>query len=173
MKLLTHNLLQCPLSGTYPLKIVPAQVERLETEFRQEVMVNMLPKLEWSVLLEAAADVRLPRCSRPAPLARRAQHAAPSALAASGVDTAAPAQVGFEGLPESAPEDAAENLEFLQLLHSCILDTHVINGELVSQTGRRYPIADSIPNMLLQDVRKPGSAPLCLPLAQRHVTTIY
>ena len=82
-------------------------------------------------------------------------------------------QVGFEGLPESAPEDAAENLEFLQLLHSCILDTHVINGELVSQTGRRYPIADSIPNMLLQDVRKPGSAPLCLPLAQRHVTTIY
>ena len=65
-------------------------------------------------------------------------------------------QVGFEGLPESAPEDAAENLEFLQLLHSCILDTHVINGELVSQTGRRYPIADSIPNMLLQDVRKPA-----------------
>ena len=53
-------------------------------------------------------------------------------------------------------EDAAENLEFLQLLHSCILDTHVINGELVSQTGRRYPIADSIPNMLLQDVRKPA-----------------
>ena len=76
MKLLTHNLLQCPLSGTYPLKIVPAQVERLETEFRQEVMVNMLPKLEWSVLLEAAADVRLPRCSPPAPLARRAQRVA-------------------------------------------------------------------------------------------------
>ena len=75
MKLLTHNLLQCPLSGTYPLKIVPAQVERLETEFRQEVMVNMLPKLEWSVLLEAAADVRLPRRS-PWPAAPSAQRPA-------------------------------------------------------------------------------------------------
>ena len=101
-------------------------------------------------------------CACLAALPLRLWPAAPSAQRparwqrSSGVDTAAPAQVGFEGLPESAPEDAAENLEFLQLLHSCILDTHVINGELVSQTGRRYPIADSIPNMLLQDVRKPA-----------------
>ena len=122
MKLLTHNLLQCPLSGTYPLKIVPTQVERTESEFRVDVMVNMLPKLEWSVLCEAARDV------------------------------------GYEGLPEEVPADAAENEEFLQLLHSCIIDTHVIEGELVSQTGRRYPINDSIPNMLLQDVRAtPGT----------------
>lgn len=128
MKLLTHNLLQCPLSGTYPLKIVPTQVERTESEFRVDVMVNMLPKLEWSVLCEAARDV------------------------------------GFEGLPQVVPEDAAENEEFLQLLHSCIIDTHVIEGELVSQTGRRYPINDSIPNMLLQDVRalsRDRRAPSC------------
>eukprot|EP01043_Picozoa_sp_COSAG02_P016448 COSAG02_NODE_723_length_18041_cov_7.464720_18_plen_218_part_00 len=117
MKLLTHNLLQCPLSGTYPLKIVPTEVERTESEFRVDVMVNMLPKLEWSVLCEAARDV------------------------------------GYEGLPDEVPADAAENEEFLQVLHSCIIDTHVIEGELVSQTGRRYPINDSIPNMLLQDVR--------------------
>lgn len=49
MKLLTHNLLQCPLSGTYPLKIVPTEMETTESEFREAVMVNMLPKLEWSV----------------------------------------------------------------------------------------------------------------------------
>ena len=118
MKLLTHNLLQCPLSGTYPLKSVPTEMETTESEFREAVMVNMLPKLEWSVLCEAARDC------------------------------------GFEGLPEEVPANAAENAEFLQLLHNCIIDTHVIEGELVSQTGRRYPINDSIPNMLLQDVRR-------------------
>ena len=75
--------------------------------------------------------------------------------------------MGFEGLPESAPEDAAENLEFLQLLHSCIIDTHVIEGELVSQTGRRYPISDSIPNMLLQDVRPPPDSLSCARPAPR------
>jgi multifunctional methyltransferase subunit TRM112 len=57
MKLLTHNLLQCPLSGTYPLKIEATTVERNESEYRADVVLNMLPKLEWSVLLEAAAAV--------------------------------------------------------------------------------------------------------------------
>lgn len=115
MKLLTHNLLQCPLSGTYPLKIVCREIERTESEFRPDVMLNMLPKLEWSVLLEAARDV------------------------------------GFEGLPDAVPDDANDNDEFLQLLHTCILDTHVKEGDLVSSMGRVYPINDSIPNMLLQE----------------------
>jgi multifunctional methyltransferase subunit TRM112 len=109
-------------------------VERTESEFRVDVMVNMLPKLEWSVLCEAARDV------------------------------------GFEGLPDDVQADAAENEEFLQVLHSCIIDTHVIEGELVSQTGRRYPINDSIPNMLLQDVR-PCTPPPPSHLAPPHVTT--
>jgi hypothetical protein len=43
MKLLTHNLLQCPLSGTYPLKIVPREVERTETEYRHDVRPPLTP----------------------------------------------------------------------------------------------------------------------------------
>ena len=120
MKLLTHNLLQCPLSGTYPLKIVPTNVERTETEFNQEFMVDMLPKLEYAVLFQAAADV------------------------------------GVEGLPETIPEDAAENESFLRILQSVILDTHVTEGELVAECGRRYPITDAIPNMLLAEDEVPG-----------------
>merc|ERR1740130_412731 len=115
MKLLTHNLLQCPLSGTYPLKIVPTNIERTETEFNRDFIVNMIPKLEWSVLVQAATDV------------------------------------GAGGLPEAIPENADEDEGFLQMLHSVLLDTHVKEGELLSQCGRRYPIEDAIANMLLKE----------------------
>ena len=41
----------------------------------------------------------------------------------------------------------------------CRPQTHVKEGELVSQCGRRYPIEDAIPNMLLKEDEVPGEPP--------------
>lgn len=41
---------------------------------------------------------------------------------------------------------------FLQLVHKLLLDVHVLEGSLVCpETGRRFPINNGIPNMLLHE----------------------
>jgi uncharacterized protein YbaR (Trm112 family) len=41
---------------------------------------------------------------------------------------------------------------FLQLVHKLLLDVHVLEGALVCpETGRRFPINEGIPNMLLHE----------------------
>lgn len=41
---------------------------------------------------------------------------------------------------------------FLRLLHKLLLDVHVTDGALICpESGRRFPIVDSIPNLLLHE----------------------
>lgn len=45
-----------------------------------------------------------------------------------------------------------EDEEFLRRVHHVLLDVHVIEGALVCpDTGRRFVIKDSVPNMLLHE----------------------
>lgn len=62
-------------------------------------------------------------------------------------------QVGVEGLPaEMMSEQDASNEEVLQKLHHVLLEIDVIEGNLkCPETGRVFPIADGIPNMLLNE----------------------
>ncbi|CEJ02632.1 hypothetical protein G6F70_008892 [Rhizopus microsporus] len=61
-------------------------------------------------------------------------------------------QLGIDTLPEKIPENAEENEEFLKVLHSVILETHVQQGQMICPNCNHvYKIKDGIPNMLLAE----------------------
>ncbi|XP_029021456.1 multifunctional methyltransferase subunit TRM112-like protein [Betta splendens] len=60
MKLLTHNMLTSHVKGVtkgYPLLIKATEVKVNEVEFNPQFVSRMIPKLEWSALVQAADQV--------------------------------------------------------------------------------------------------------------------
>lgn len=62
-------------------------------------------------------------------------------------------QIGHVGeLPQILIEDFELNEDFLKKVHHILLEVEVINGELLCpESGRKFPINDGIPNMLLNE----------------------
>lgn len=57
-----------------------------------------------------------------------------------------------EIVPKELIEDYEKNTEFLKKVHHILLEVDIINGELICpETGRKFPINDGIPNMLLNE----------------------
>lgn len=57
-----------------------------------------------------------------------------------------------EDLPKETPEDYETNEDFLKKAHKVLLEVEVIHGELVCpESGRKFPINNGIPNMLLNE----------------------
>ena len=62
MRLFTHNLLRSNIKGVtngYPLGIEVVTLEEREEEFNAEFIRNIIPKINWSVLVAAAATFRV------------------------------------------------------------------------------------------------------------------
>ncbi|KAM8733797.1 multifunctional methyltransferase subunit TRM112-like protein [Acanthopagrus latus] len=60
MKLLTHNMLTSHVKGVikgYPLLIKATEVKMNEVEFNPQFVSRMIPKLEWSALVQAADEL--------------------------------------------------------------------------------------------------------------------
>ncbi|TKS72258.1 multifunctional methyltransferase subunit TRM112-like protein [Larimichthys crocea] len=60
MKLLTHNMLTSHVKGVtkgYPLLIKATEVKMNEVEFNPQFVSRMIPKLEWSALVQAAEEL--------------------------------------------------------------------------------------------------------------------
>ncbi|XP_062855818.1 multifunctional methyltransferase subunit TRM112-like protein [Trichomycterus rosablanca] len=60
MKLLTHNMLTSHVKGVtkgYPLLIKATEVQTKEVEFNPQFVSRMIPKLEWSALVQAAGGL--------------------------------------------------------------------------------------------------------------------
>ncbi|XP_070693106.1 multifunctional methyltransferase subunit TRM112-like protein [Pempheris klunzingeri] len=60
MKLLTHNMLTSHVKGVtkgYPLLIKATEVKMSDVEFNPQFVSRMIPKLEWSVLVQAAEEL--------------------------------------------------------------------------------------------------------------------
>jgi len=60
------------------------------------------------------------------------------------------------GHASDLPSDLAENYEndqdFLKKVHHVLMEIDIINGDLVCpETGRKFPVSDGIPNMLLNE----------------------
>ena len=57
--------------------------------------------------------------------------------------------VSIVGLPAAYDVSLLDDSDFLSFVHNLLLDIHVCKGKLVCpETGRVYPIADGIPNMM-------------------------
>lgn len=60
MKLITHNLLSSRfiknVQSGYPLKLVVAQSEEVKSEYNNEFLQKMMPKIDYSVLRAAAQE---------------------------------------------------------------------------------------------------------------------
>ncbi|KAG9308740.1 hypothetical protein JVU11DRAFT_11528 [Chiua virens] len=58
VRLITHNLLACHAKGcavnNFPLLLQDVQIELFEQEFNLEFIRNMLPRLDWRALVDAA-----------------------------------------------------------------------------------------------------------------------
>ncbi|GLH14059.1 Trmt112 protein [Gryllus bimaculatus] len=61
--------------------------------------------------------------------------------------------IGHSGdLPQQLMEDYENNEEFLKKVHHVLLEVEIINGDLVCpESGRKFPISQGIPNMLLNE----------------------
>lgn len=57
-----------------------------------------------------------------------------------------------EDLPKEVIPDYENNVDFLKKVHHVLLEIDVVNGELICpETGRKFPINNGIPNMLLNE----------------------
>ncbi|WAR31858.1 TR112-like protein [Mya arenaria] len=57
-----------------------------------------------------------------------------------------------DNLPENVVEKYEENEEFLKKTHHVLMELEVLEGELVCpETGRKFPVSNGIPNMLLRE----------------------
>ncbi|EGN97341.1 hypothetical protein SERLA73DRAFT_139508 [Serpula lacrymans var. lacrymans S7.3] len=61
VRLITHNLLACHVKGcttnNFPLQFQDVQIELQEAEFNPDFVRNLLPRLEWGALVDAAKQV--------------------------------------------------------------------------------------------------------------------
>ncbi|CAH0547724.1 unnamed protein product [Brassicogethes aeneus] len=58
----------------------------------------------------------------------------------------------LEDLPKQMVENYENDEHFLKKVHHALLQLEVINGELICpETGRKFPITNGIPNMLLNE----------------------
>ena len=49
-------------------------------------------------------------------------------------------------------QDYENNPDFLKKAHHVLMEIDIINGDLVCpETGRKFPVSDGIPNMLLNE----------------------
>lgn len=62
-------------------------------------------------------------------------------------------QVGHgSDLPDKLPDSYEDNEAFLRATHHVLLEVELVEGELeCPDTGRKYPVSEGIPNMLLHE----------------------
>ena len=58
----------------------------------------------------------------------------------------------LDDLPVAVPQGYENNSDFLKQAHHALYEIELINGSLVCpETGRKFPVSDGIPNMLLNE----------------------
>ena len=59
---------------------------------------------------------------------------------------------GAEGLPAHYNPSLSSNEDFLRIVHHCLLEVRLVEGFLICpESQRRFPVNNSIPNMLLRE----------------------
>jgi multifunctional methyltransferase subunit TRM112 len=116
----------------YPLKIEAMKVVVEESTMDSVLVSKMLNKLNYPALVAAIADVKSSQSIGPSI----------SAILSQASD-----------IPSEPPEDGESvDVSTLKALHFFLFDVHVLEGILqCPDTGRKFPIKDGIPNMILHE----------------------
>lgn len=61
MRLLTHNMLVCPRTKTFPLRLTISTCDDVDVEYSEEFVRRMVPRLDWSAFLTAAKQLPDPQ----------------------------------------------------------------------------------------------------------------
>ena len=143
MKLLTHNVLSSKgikgVKSGYPLKI--------EVNFKMLISQRVMFKLQSSRIFQAK-DVKVCEAEfNPEFIARVITRLDWPVIVKAAKD------LGHgSDLPTELPEHYETENDFLKKAHHVLMEIDIINGDLVCpETGRRFPVSDGIPNMLLNE----------------------
>ena len=143
MKLLTHNVLSSKgikgVKSGYPLKI--------EVNFKMLIFQRLMFKLQSSLNFQAK-DVKVCEAEfNPEFIARVITRLDWPVIVKAAKD------LGHgSDLPTELPEHYETENDFLKKAHHVLMEIDIINGDLVCpETGRRFPVSDGIPNMLLNE----------------------
>ena len=124
----------------YPLRIEAEEVVVEESPVDAVLLKKMLSKLDYPVLREAFQQIK---------------HKIAVVPSSDTTTTTIP-----ESLPETLlllednnnSDDDDETRRLQQQLHLVVFDIHVVEGHLVCpDTGRKFPIKEGIPNMILHE----------------------
>eukprot|EP00924_Labyrinthula_sp_SR-Ha-C_P015439 snap_masked-scaffold_84-processed-gene-0.9-mRNA-1 protein AED:0.40 eAED:0.40 QI:0/-1/0/1/-1/1/1/0/130 len=127
MRLITHNMLVCNKKGVkngYPLKIEIEELVEEPTDYTPEFVKAMLAKVDYAVFYGAVKQVKEELLTTlPSPELMRENNAT-----------------------ETLTEEQLSNI------HKCLMELSVKEGALVCpESGRKFPISNGIPNMLLNE----------------------
>jgi multifunctional methyltransferase subunit TRM112 len=145
----THNicfsvclgLCFCRTEKGYPLIIEATHIQQAEVSspMNRPMLLKLLPKINYDALVQACRQL------------------APQIILSSATDSSK--NVAIPDLPETLPpsilEESSNNNnddDLLVSLHKVLFDIHIVEGFLICpDTGRRFPIKNSIPNMILHE----------------------
>jgi uncharacterized protein YbaR (Trm112 family) len=134
MRLLTHNLLICPVHKK-PLAIRNVSaVDIIPVEYQPRFLLRMIPRLDWSLLRAAAVSVE--------------------SDCVDALPEAAPSPSELPALEKAV--ESGDRLPLLDALQRLLLETHVVGGQLHCEHGEFYVIADGIPNLLADAAVNPS-----------------
>lgn len=122
----------------YPLIIESTQIQQAEVSspMNRPMLLKLLPKINYDALVQACRQV------------------------ASQIRDGDDSNVSIPDLPDTLPaslldennNDDRTNGALLVSLHKVLFDIHIVEGFLICpDTGRRFPIKNSIPNMILHE----------------------
>lgn len=57
MRLLTHNMLVCPRTKSFPLDLVISTCDDVNVDFSKEFIQRIMPRLDWNAFLNAAKQL--------------------------------------------------------------------------------------------------------------------
>jgi len=129
MRLLTHNYLKSNVRGTengYPLAIEATKIVYEESPIDKELIKQILQKMNYSVLKTSIQEIA-PLCAK--------------------------SDILIDEVPDQLQDMNTEiDTKTMENIHKVLFDIHVTEGALICpDTGRRFPIVQGIPNMVLHE----------------------
>ena len=121
------------------------------------MLIKIMPKLDYAALVGACKQIASSSSSTPTTdddTGKRQDDNKGDQNEVNRADVANAASESLEipSLPEDLPKDWENNETLVHALYRVLFDVHLVEGNLVCpDTGRIFPVKQSIPNMILHD----------------------